>query len=94
MYGPITSLRHNNRLVKQIPWSAFRLTEEDWARVVDARDILGVIFLIPSHSYFAILISLSGFKSYPAVFFIRKTTNPLARSSHAGRTSNGMGEEV
>ena len=42
MYGPITTLRHDNRLVKHIPWSAFKMTDRDWTRVVDARDILRV----------------------------------------------------
>lgn len=42
MYGPITTLRRDNRLVKHIPWTAFKMTDLDWARVVDARDILGV----------------------------------------------------
>jgi hypothetical protein len=47
MYGPITTLRRDNKIVKHIPWSAFKLTDFDWIRVVDARDILGVrnIFL-------------------------------------------------
>ena len=40
MYGPITTLRHDNRLVKHIPWS--KMVETDWTRVVDARDILEV----------------------------------------------------
>jgi len=42
VYGPITTLRRENRLVKHIPWSAFTLGDEDWLRVIDARDILGV----------------------------------------------------
>jgi len=42
MYGPITTLWHDNRLVKHIPWSAFKMSDQDWTRVVDARDILGV----------------------------------------------------
>ena len=42
MYGPITTLRRDNRLVKHIPWSAFKMTDRDWTRVVDAHDILGV----------------------------------------------------
>ena len=42
MYGPITTLRCDNRLVKHIPWSAFKMTDRDWTRVVDARNILGV----------------------------------------------------
>ncbi|KAF8190133.1 hypothetical protein BJ912DRAFT_850300, partial [Pholiota molesta] len=41
MYGPITTLRRDNRPVKKIPWSAFKMVDEDWTRVVDARDILG-----------------------------------------------------
>jgi len=42
MYGPITTLRRDNRLLKHIPWSAFKMVESDWLRVIDARDILGV----------------------------------------------------
>lgn len=42
MYGPITTLRRENRLVKHIPWTAFKMTDPDWLRVIDARDILGV----------------------------------------------------
>jgi hypothetical protein len=48
MYGPITSLRHNNRLVKHIPWTAFKLSDVDWSRVVGARDILAVRFSLVS----------------------------------------------
>jgi hypothetical protein len=42
MYGPITTLRRDNRLVKHIPWTAFKLSDRDWLRVIDARDILEV----------------------------------------------------
>jgi len=42
MYGPITTLRRDNRVVKHIPWSAFKMTDADWNWVIDARDILGV----------------------------------------------------
>ena len=42
MYGPITTLRHDNCLVKQIPWLAFKMVDLDWTRVVDAHDILEV----------------------------------------------------
>jgi hypothetical protein len=42
MYGPITTLCRDNCLVKHIPWTAFKMTDLDWVRVVDARDILGV----------------------------------------------------
>jgi len=46
MYGPITTLRHDNRVVKHIPWSAFKMSDQDWCRVVDARDILKVGFAL------------------------------------------------
>ena len=42
MYGPITTLRRDNHLVKHIPWSAFKMAETDWMRVIEARDILAV----------------------------------------------------
>jgi hypothetical protein len=42
MYGPITTLRRKNQRARNIPWSAFKLTDNDWIRVVDARDILAV----------------------------------------------------
>ncbi len=42
MYGPITTLRRDNHLVKHIPWTAFKLTDCDWFRVIDACDILVV----------------------------------------------------
>ena len=46
MYGPITMLRRDNRVVKHIPWSAFKMSDQDWCRVVDARDILQVRFAL------------------------------------------------
>jgi len=42
IFGPITTLRRENRVVKHLPWSAFKLTDSDWQRVVDVRDILQV----------------------------------------------------
>ena len=42
MYGPITMLCRDNRVVKHIPWSAFKMTDSDWNWVIDARDILAV----------------------------------------------------
>ena len=42
MYGPITTLRRDNQPVKHIPWTAFKLSDRDWHRVIDARDILEV----------------------------------------------------
>jgi len=53
MYGPITTLQCDNRLVKHIPWSAFKMVESDWLRVVDTRDILvvsHVVFIFATQS--------------------------------------------
>ncbi|KAM6500774.1 hypothetical protein JOM56_003788, partial [Amanita muscaria] len=40
LYGPITTLRKDGRLVKHIRWDAFRLSDGDWGRIKAARDIL------------------------------------------------------
>jgi hypothetical protein len=45
LYGPITVLRRDGRVVKNIPWSAFALSDVDWARVIDAKMILAVVSL-------------------------------------------------
>jgi hypothetical protein len=42
LFGPITTVRSDGRLVKKIPWSAFRFTNRDWSRVLDAINILAV----------------------------------------------------
>jgi hypothetical protein len=42
IYGPITTLRRKNQVVKHIPWRAFKMADPDWTRVTDARDILAV----------------------------------------------------
>lgn len=42
LYSPITTIRQNGRITKKIPWTAFTLTDMDWERVKDARDILKV----------------------------------------------------
>lgn len=41
-FGPITTLRKNGKVVKHIPWTAFRLDESDWARLPIIIDILRV----------------------------------------------------
>jgi hypothetical protein len=45
IYGPITTVRREGRVVKHIPWRAFKMADPDWTRVTDARDILAVRFL-------------------------------------------------
>jgi len=39
-YGPITTIQREGRILKHIPWSAFALSEGDWERVKEAREIL------------------------------------------------------
>ncbi|KAF8696454.1 hypothetical protein AX14_001593 [Amanita brunnescens Koide BX004] len=40
LFRPITSIRQGGRVEKEIPWTAFSLSAEDWGHVSDARDIL------------------------------------------------------
>ena len=43
LYGPVTTIRQNGRIVKKILWSSFVFTDRDWERVKNARDILNVV---------------------------------------------------
>jgi hypothetical protein len=92
MYGPITTLRANNRLVKHISWSAFKLSDRDWHRVVDARDILGVSF--PCSQFEQKLIVCLGLKSNSTVLLSRHPSHHLACPSRPRRPANGLGEET
>src|SRR5271156_3469352 len=95
MYGPITTLRRNNQLVKHIPWSAFKMSDRDWTRVVDARDILGVsTFQFLCRLQHLMLSHPLGFQSNSTVLFLRKTTNPLACTSSSRRVTNRMGGQA
>ena len=38
----IMTIRSNGHIEKRIPWSAFTLTERDWERIANVRDILKV----------------------------------------------------
>jgi hypothetical protein len=40
LFGPITVLHCNGRVFKKIPWSAFKIIELDWVRVLDVKLIL------------------------------------------------------
>jgi hypothetical protein len=42
LFGPITTIRRKGHIEKKIPWSVFALTDWDWERVADARDMLKV----------------------------------------------------
>jgi hypothetical protein len=44
MFGPITTVRKEGRVIKNIPWIAFRFSNRDWSRVLDAKNILEVRF--------------------------------------------------
>ena len=92
MYGPITTLCANNRLVKHIPWSAFKLSDQDWHRVVDARDILRVRF--PSSQFEQKLIVYLGLESNSTVLLSRHPSHPLVHPSRPRRPANGLGEET
>lgn len=92
LYGPITTLRRDGRVVKKVPWSAFALSDADWARVVDAKMILAVSFRLlayqdseDAHAFARIL----------TVFFITfRPTNIqvyIARSPQS-RTSKVLGK--
>ncbi|KAF9039640.1 hypothetical protein BDZ89DRAFT_945204 [Hymenopellis radicata] len=39
-FGPITTIRKKGEPVKHIPWTAFKFTNEDWARVSDCTLLL------------------------------------------------------
>ncbi|KAF8068687.1 hypothetical protein FPV67DRAFT_1394377, partial [Lyophyllum atratum] len=40
LYGPITTQRANGKITKKILWTDFALTDSDWERVDEAREIL------------------------------------------------------
>lgn len=41
LFGPITVIRKDGRIVKKLPWSAFKFKAQDWDRVKDCKAILG-----------------------------------------------------
>jgi len=92
MYGPITMLCANNRLIKHIPWSVFKLSDQDWHRVVDAHDILRVGF--PCSQFEQKLIDYLGLESNSTVLLGRHPSHPLVRPSRPQRSANGLGEET
>jgi hypothetical protein len=51
LYGPITTVRSNGRVVKKIPWTAFQLQDADWKRVRDVKNILKVTLMFPALIY-------------------------------------------
>jgi hypothetical protein len=42
LYGPMTIVHREGRVIKKIPRSAFKISEVDWMRVLDAKLILVV----------------------------------------------------
>jgi hypothetical protein len=51
LYGPITTVHSNGRVVKKIPWTAFQLLDADWQRVRDVKNILKVTLMFPALIY-------------------------------------------
>lgn len=40
LFGPMTTVRKDGRIVKNIPWSAFNFKPSDWERVNDTRLVI------------------------------------------------------
>ncbi|KIM58220.1 hypothetical protein SCLCIDRAFT_128703, partial [Scleroderma citrinum Foug A] len=40
LFGPITTIHRNSKVVKHIPWSAFAFKVSDWERLNDTRSII------------------------------------------------------
>ena len=93
MYGPITTLRRNaTRVTKHIPWTAFKMLEQDWQRVVDAHDILWV--RIPHHFLKLKLIDNLGFQSHSRILLGRQTAHSLACPPCSGRAAISLGGQA
>ena len=41
-YGPMTTIHHDGWICKHIPWSAFKLLDSNWQKVLDVKNILEV----------------------------------------------------
>jgi len=54
LYGPITTIRRDGRITKNIPWTAFQTEKHDWGRVSDVKNILAVC---PNHSPFFLVVT-------------------------------------
>jgi hypothetical protein len=55
LYGPITTLRREGRVIKHIPWMAFALDTLDWDRVLRAQEILSVSTLMNDYRAFYLI---------------------------------------
>ena len=78
MYGSITTLQHDNWLVKHIPWSAFKMSDRDWTWVIDVCDILGV----SSFNFMSATMS----NIFPSIRILIEfnSTFPLKSNQHSG----------
>ncbi len=59
-FSPITTLHKNGKIVKKIPWSAFRLSNADWQRVKLCTELLDVS-----------AISVMGPSGFPDINFLQ-----------------------
>ncbi|KAH9012214.1 hypothetical protein EDB83DRAFT_2321965 [Lactarius deliciosus] len=48
-YGPITTICHDGSVTKHIPWTAFHMSEEDWAWVKEVAKILATAWEAKHH---------------------------------------------
>lgn len=79
LFGPITTVRRNNRLVKTINWTAFRLSEADWELVNRVSAILGVSYIVSNMHSAEFIYERVGRQLRPANFLIQHVTHSLAR---------------
>jgi hypothetical protein len=68
LYGPITVLRCDGRITKKIPWSAFKISDVDWARVLTAKSILEV------HSPLYLFNSSTACNKVPRILIVSSNT--------------------
>jgi len=81
LFGPITTVRTNGRISKKIPWSAFRMSNLDWERVKDVKDILTVCSFVTRVHPCDILTS------YIRILKISNILSHLSDFQHSGARS-------
>lgn len=77
-FGPITMIRREGQRPVSIPWSAFTLSEADWQRVVDARDIVAVCFSLPFPLLLLTVDHTLGLEPSAAMFLFREPGDSMA----------------
>jgi hypothetical protein len=94
-YGPITTIRQGNGQVsKHLTWRAFTFSENDWARVQEACEILEVSLECMSVRTVRTLTVYSGLQQNPANILCRKAANLVASPTCDRRAPNGLGSQT